>query len=98
MGDMGEVFQDYTRLRKEKRRSNTENSTELLRQQGVPFESRNGGAHLIVDGVADFWPSTGLYIPRDRTYGKDRGVMRLLKFVRARQLDRRRSETSCNKL
>jgi hypothetical protein len=91
MGDMGEVFRDYTALRKQKRRDNTRDSTRLLQDQGVPFESRNGGAHLIVDGVADFWPSTGLFIPRDRTWGKDRGVMRLLKFVRARQLDRRRA-------
>jgi hypothetical protein len=94
MGDMGDYFRDYTVMRREKRRSNTENSTELLRQQGIPFESRNGGAHLVVDGVADFWPSTGLFIPRDRTYSRDRGVSRLLDFVRARRLDRVRAVVS----
>lgn len=98
---MAEELRALSDFRKQRRRENTASSTQLLRDQDIPFEVRNGGAHLIVDGVADFWPSTGLWIPRDRQYGKDRGVMRLLTFVRARQLDRARksrSETSCNKV
>lgn len=91
MGDMAEGFRVLSEIRKGKRRDNTKYSTQLLTDQGVPFESRNGGAHLLVDGVAHFWPSTGLFIPFDRKWNKDRGVMRLLKFVRARQLDRERA-------
>lgn len=98
MGDMAEGFRALSEIRKGKRRDNTKRSTQLLQDEGIPFESRNGGAYLIVDGVAHFWPSTGLYIPIDRAYGRDRGVFGLLKFVRARQLDRRRSETPCNKV
>jgi hypothetical protein len=86
-----EVFRAMDEERRRRRQHNTTSSTQLLQEQGIPFESRNGGAHLIVDGVADFWPSTGLFIPRDRQWAKDRGVMRLLKFVRARQLDRERA-------
>lgn len=88
MGDMAEVFNDYAKLRQQKRRTNTEHSTNILKLEGIPFESRNGGAHLIVDGIVDFWPGTGLFIPRDSRWGRDRGVMRLLRFIRARKLDR----------
>ena len=86
-----EVFRMMDEERKRGRQHNTTSSTQLLREQGIPFVSKNGGAHLIVDGVADFWPSTGLFKPRDPKYGKDRGVMWLLKYVRARQLDRQRA-------
>lgn len=87
-----EVFRAMDQERKRRRQHNTTYSTQLLVEQGIPFVSKKGGAHLIVDGVADFWPSTGLYIPRDRQWSRDRGVMRLIKFVRGRQLDRQRAK------
>jgi hypothetical protein len=91
MGDMGEAFRDYAQDRQQKRRENTKRSTDLLKHEGVSFDSRNGGAHLIVAGIVDFYPGTGLFIPRDRQYGKDRGVFRLLKFLRARRLETERT-------
>lgn len=92
MGDMADDFRVLRESGQKKRRDNRVHSTELLKQQGIPFESKNGGVHLIVDGCVDFWPSTGLFIPRDTKYSKDRGVFRLMKFVRARQLERQRAE------
>lgn len=82
MGDMGEVFNAYRRDRQEKRRSNREVSTAMLRAAGILFEERNGGAHLVVDGRIDYWPGTGLWIQR-ATLSKQRGVAALIRFVRA---------------
>jgi hypothetical protein len=66
---------------KEKRKSNTINSTDLLIKFGIPFESKNYGAHLVVDCNIDFWPSTGLFINR-KTKKKGRGISNLLKLLK----------------
>jgi hypothetical protein len=81
MGDMTEGFRAMSKAAKEKRRTNTAASTNLLAQNDVVYESKNGGAHLIVQGnhhVIDFWPSTGLWIIRGEKT-KHRGVYNLLK-------------------
>lgn len=86
MGDMAEGFREMNKLKKERRQSNTERSTEMLEKYGVDFESKNGGAHLIVKHggkVIDFWPSTGRFIERGGKGG--RGVFNVLKRVRAYQ-------------
>ena len=65
----------------QRRSSNRANSAELLRANGVPFESKNGGAHLIVrDGsgrIFDLWPGTGLWQLRGAPQ-RWRGVQSLL--------------------
>ena len=85
MGDMGEIFNDWHKVKQEKRASNTEQSTAILSRAGVVFSSPNGGAHLIVlagPHVVDFWPSTGLWIIRKaKTNARRRGVRKLVKFV-----------------
>lgn len=63
---------------KEKRKGNREWSTNLLQTRGVPFVSKNLGAHLIVAERFDFWPGTGLFIER-KTGKKGRGVHKLLR-------------------
>lgn len=78
---MGEVFNEWNKVKKEKKRSNKEYSTELLKNKGVKYESRNAGVHLIIhteDGLIDFWPSTGKFITRKGVSG--RGVKNLLKL------------------
>ena len=84
MGDMAEVFNDMKKANKAKRAKNTSDSTKRLEQEGIEFESKNWGAHLVVQGkheVFDFWPSTGLFI--SRTTGKRRrGVFNLIKECR----------------
>jgi hypothetical protein len=86
MGDMGDYWRDVTPGMKErsqaKRASNREQSATLLTQAGVPFETRNAGAHLIVNHggvVCDFWPGTGLWQVRGGRQG--RGVRNLLKAI-----------------
>jgi hypothetical protein len=85
MSEMGEIFNDWRKVKQEKRASNTEQSTEILRRSGVVFSSPNGGAHLVVlagPHVVDSWPSTGLWIIRKaKTNARRRGVRKLVEFV-----------------
>jgi hypothetical protein len=78
--DYGDVDPEESKRR---RASHRKNSAEILRARGIPFESKNAGAHLIVGDppVADFWPGTGLWILRKG--GSGRGVFNLLKRVGA---------------
>jgi hypothetical protein len=84
MGDMAEVFNDLKQIKKEKRASNTQASTEILKAEGITFQANNGGAHLVVagKGLIDFWPSTGLWIARSGRKG--RGVRNLIKFLKSK--------------
>lgn len=71
----------------EKRASNREKSTKRLEECGVQFESKNNGAHLIVQGsgcLIDFWPGTGKY--RIRGGREGRGVFNLLQTIKAYQV------------
>lgn len=81
MSDMGEVFSKLRELRKQKRESNTTHSTKLLIERGIRFQSKNGGAHLIIEDRVDFWPSTGLYIER-KSGARGRGVANLLRLLK----------------
>lgn len=82
MGDVGEAFKDMKGYVKQKRKSNTVSSTDILKDKGIEFTSNNGGSHLIIkgkDGLIDFWPSTGKFIARNGKRG--RGVFKLLKLL-----------------
>ena len=85
MGDMGEVFSAMKEHKKERRKSNTEKSTQILVDSGIEFESKNGGAHLIVmqkNGLrVNFWPSTGLW-NISNTKKEGCGVFSIIKFVK----------------
>lgn len=79
----GEMWNTLKKQRQEKRSSNRENSADLLTQSGVPFTSKNFGAHLIVEGrecFVDFWPGTGRWISRNGVKGF--GVRNLLEYVK----------------
>jgi hypothetical protein len=82
MGDMAEDFGALKEAGREKRRYNAASSTAFLKEQHIPFEPHNNGAHLVVAGIVDFWPSTGLWIPRDKKHKRGRGVFKLVRFVR----------------
>ena len=82
--EMGEMFNALKKERQEKRASNRENSAEYLRERGIPFVEKNGGAHLIVEGkecFIDFWPGTGKW--RSRCGKKGFGVRNLVEFIGA---------------
>ena len=64
MGDMGDDFKAYREYCRDKRQSNKEKSTALLIENGIKFDSRNDGVHLMIEtskGRVNFYPSTGLY-------------------------------------
>lgn len=64
-------------------------AAQMLKQAGIPFESKNGGAHLIVAGRYDFWPGTGLWQARGEAT-KQRGVRRLIARLQAQAAENER--------
>lgn len=84
MSEMAEIFAGLAQSSRTKRANNRVSSAEVLKSNGVSFESNNHGVHLIVthnDRVADFWPGTGKWKLRD---SKDYhcGVFNLLKALK----------------
>ena len=83
MSEMGDDFRELAKRSREKRAANRQSSTQILEDAGIPFESKNMGAHLIVlsgDGYVDFWPGTGLWKVRNSGQ-KGRGIKALLKLL-----------------
>lgn len=73
MSDAIEAFQFMKQRRKEQHSDRRDFAPEFLTENGIPFTTKNGGAHLIVEGKTcyiDFWPGTGRWIVRD---GKTKG-------------------------
>lgn len=64
-----------------RRASNRERAAERLKGLCIDFQSKNYGAHLIVDGLKgpiDFWPGTGRW--KERATGEyGRGVKGVIK-------------------
>ncbi len=80
MSEIGEVFKIIKEEGKKKRASNLASSTQILIDNGINFESKNHGVHLVVkhnDKIADFWPSTGKFTIRGEV-GYHRGIKNLL--------------------
>lgn len=91
MRDAGETEGDFWRdvkpvlkAESQQRRANSrEQSAAMLTAAGIRFDSRNGGAHLIVQHggvVYDFWPGTGLWQQRG-SRKQQRGVHALLRAI-----------------
>ncbi len=81
MGELKDTFELMHKRKKKKRARNRKGSTELLSKKGVEFESKNNGAHLIVQGkrcIIDFWPGTGKFNTRQGLKG--RGIFNLLRL------------------
>ena len=82
MGDMGEMYNDMKKESQKRRAGHREASPEFLQKAGIPFEKKNNGAHLIVEGCdcfIDFWPGTGKWIARNGKRGF--GVKNLIRYV-----------------
>jgi len=81
---MGNAFREMKEYRQNKRAENRESSRRILEDRGIDYDSKNGGAHLIIfypGGRVDFWPGTGKYI--DDVSGKSgRGVFNLVKLIK----------------
>lgn len=79
--DMGDMWREHRKDMQAVRASRREADTEFLRRNKIAFESKNGGAHLIVTAgkaVADFWPGTGRWQIRNGVAGT-----RVLPMLRA---------------
>lgn len=68
----------YWKLRQEKKKQNKEATLHLLKDHSIPHEVVNLHAgHVIVDGRAHIWMSTGFWIVRG-TGQRGRGIFPLL--------------------
>jgi hypothetical protein len=94
--DMSATFRVMKEASQEKRRSNLDNSTKLLRERGITFDVYNNGVHLVIrsgERTWDFWPSTGKYRERRNHFApgsfamnaqsktSGRGVFNLLRAI-----------------
>ena len=87
MSDMTDLFKALKKVRQESNAENRELAPELLTQAGVKFESKNFGAHLIVDAGSvkiDFWPGPDKWIVRGNPSRKY-DIMKLIEFVKGNQ-------------
>ena len=80
MGGMGEIFNEITEQKKKRARKRKLSSSEILEGRSLVVKICNNGEHLIIEGLEgliDFWPSTGRFITRDKKVS-DWGVHKLL--------------------
>ena len=72
------AFKEYS---KQKKAANLKKSTALLIENGIKFDSRNDGLHLMIQtpgGRVNFYPSTGLY----NGVLEGRGVFTLMEAIK----------------
>ena len=82
MGDTGDTYNAMKAQGQANRSHNREQSPLYLSERGIPFESKNNGAHLIVEGkdcYIDFWPGTGKWKTRKGKSGF--GARNLAKLI-----------------
>lgn len=83
MSETVELLSGLKHEGKQRRADNRENSARILAENGVKFDVKNSGAHLVVMSEAitvDFWPGTGKWIVR-KSGKTGRGVFNLLKLA-----------------
>lgn len=85
MGELGEIFREMKEQKQKKRHNNMHNSLRVLGSKGVGFESLNHGYHLRVEGVIDFYPTTGLWITVDKSE-RGRGVMLMIRYLKKKKI------------
>lgn len=81
MGIVREDYRAYDHYNRMKKQANKKFSTELIIKEGIEFESRDNGLHLVIrtrKGNINFFPSTGLF----NGALKGRGVYNLLKELK----------------
>ena len=77
--DIIDTWKDLKIAAANRRAANRVNSASFLTKQGVPFESKNNGAHIVISlGPlrVDFWPGTGLWRASGLHPKEGRGVFR----------------------
>lgn len=84
MSEDGDMWRQHHADRQAKRHSNRVKSTDRLTKLGFKFESKNGGAHLLMRTEQfhlDFWPGTGKWIARHPVPKESRGVRELEQYL-----------------
>ena len=79
---MKETFSIMKKNSQKKRSNNRERCAVRLEEEGIMFEVKNNGAHLIVEGnegFIDYWPGTGRW--NDRKGPKGFGITNLLHHI-----------------
>lgn len=90
-----EMWRAIRKSSQEKRDQNRQHGAARLLETGTgaSFQSRNGGAHLIVSlpksgRMIDYWPGTGLWIVRGTPGGlkyQHRGIDKLIAFIKEQE-------------
>jgi len=85
MGEVGEMWNAEKERSQNKRQSNRDYAPDRLKEEGVSFQEKNLGAHLIVtteDGnKIDYWPGTGKFIQR-KNNKSGRGIQQLINICK----------------
>lgn len=82
MSDIGDSFREMRKEGQQRRAGNRASGRAALDAAGIAYESKNNGAHLILAGIVDYWPGTGLW--RVRNMNKSgRGIKALLNFMQS---------------
>ena len=79
MGDMADVCRDMTAAKKQRHSDWHKQNMAIMEKSGLPYDIKNDGEVLIVNGLRDdahikgkpqvqFWPSTGRWRARNKTY------------------------------
>jgi len=87
MSEITEAFAAMKEAGKAKKLANRTASTKILEELNIPFESKNNGIHLVVQGkhhIIDFWPSTGKFTVRN-TSAKGRGIKGVLELCNVKK-------------
>lgn len=83
--EINDTYRAVKAYKQQKRADNRQSSPQLLEANGIKFETKNMGAHLIIDhktlGKVDFWPGTGLFHFR-KSKARGRGVRNLIKRLK----------------
>lgn len=82
--DLAETGRTMREESQQRRANNRANGPVILAQNGVRYQSKNDGAHLIIMRgdvvVADYWPGTGKWRGR-RQRVSGRGVFKLIQWL-----------------
>ena len=75
-----EMWREHHAIQTARRAESRARNVAALNKAGIPYVSKNGGAHLIVAEAVDWWPGTGLWHSRTLPT-KGYGLRSLLEFI-----------------
>lgn len=84
--ELGEHFNALREESRARRERNRLAGPAILGENGVVYQTRNEGAHLVIHGgdgqpIADYWPGTGKWQARKLAIS-GRGVFKLIRWLK----------------